>query len=298
MNFSSFRLSKDILSLRALRDTYLHRTSIFISDSVVSVLKDICNQVKSHSVDVKEQCGRVTQSLKTFQIREFIKNRYDCGTSDNDQNIDNFYHELDIFINLEIRLIAYAAFNGFDRMPRYDLRASYYEFLNHLYEVGRTVIVSETASLEQFLMGRNRQLIRQLIQTYREELVAFAPVPNKDVDLYRAQSVPVSVPSALSTSQQHQHHPSVGISTPRVRFQHNHVVKNKSSVPSRESSRPLVFPTTAAYRENFLDGGNDTMTTAPPSPLQNLMSQPLTLSHTSQSTMLPMSVNTSKEFLI
>lgn len=289
MNFSSFRLSHDIVSLRSLRDIYLHRTTIFISDRIVSVLKDLCNRVKgeSRSTDLKVQREAVVQSLKQLQIRQYIKDHFNCGESDSDKKIDDFYHELDIFINLEIRLISQAAFCGFDQIGHYNTRTHYYEYLNHLFEVGKTIIISETKVLEEFLVGRNRRLVRELIQACREEMVAFAPVPNREKHLYRPQALnhqPSSLQNNNNSSNSnnntaHTTNNKPAVPTPRVRFQPILPTNSASSLPVAPSSilpsssitSSIPNPNTAKIREQFLEGG--ATYEKPPSPLGRLLEQ-------------------------
>lgn len=291
MNFTSFRLSNNIVSVRSLRDIYLHRTTIFISDHVVKLLKDICNKL-THTTDLKTRRDDLIREMKSLQILQYVKEHYNCGESDDDRKIDDFYHELDIFINLEIRLIAHAAFSGFDRIPHYSSRDHYYQFLNHLYEVGKTIIISESDALNEFLMGRNRRLVQELMQTYRAEMVAFAPVPNKSERLYRAQALPhlessTTLPPSSSSSSTSIAKPKMA--TPRVRFQPIIPPSTTGEMQHVTTSTQIRPPNTEMERQRFLAGGA-TYESAP-SPLQKILKKKVVASSSSTTTVPPTSTH-------
>jgi len=286
MNFSSFQLTDDISSITHLRDRYLHRSALIMSEKIVSILKNVCNRVRKEPSNIESQMASVINHLKNWKTRQFISDHYNCGKSDKDPATDNFYHELDIFINLDIRMISHSCFGRYDNVSEYHLRTSYYQFIDHLFVVGFNVIMCESLALKLFMMGKNRTLVKELISAFREELVSFTPVPNINGRIYQRPQQPKRSSETSESKERYPKRHNLSVPTPRVRFQHVEQSAPPPSIVAPPSHNPLVIPTTARQREQFLDGANMITTggmTGPPSPLQELMRE------SSQRTTLPQS---------
>lgn len=265
---------------------YLNRSAILMTERSGKMLKDICNEIKKRTTDTKKHPELVVQVLKTFQTKKYVSDNFECGNSDQDDRIDDLYRELDIFINLDIRLISLTCFQTFEHIKHYKIRSSYYVFLTYLFEVAKNLISCETEKLTEFLSGKNRSLVLALLDTFKQEIASLTPVPNKNEDVYRLPSNFTAhhteiMPNATSITNGPPTELPMTVATPKVRFQHTNNNNNNRSRPvtirnrRHANVRAMSPPNTERIRQEFINGA---MTPAhstgrPPSPLERLMQQ-------------------------